>query len=269
MKNNITHFGSGGLAATAAGIAVSLGLTGLGGSPAGAAPVTFESSARQVSLVELYTSEGCSSCPPAEAWMSGLKADPGLWRDFVPVAFHVDYWNYLGWRDKWSRQEYTDRQQEYARVWGAANVYTPEFVVNGQEWQRHFWNKSVPPSAVPDAGILRLTSPDGREWQVAYTAPADVASAGHVYQLHTALLVCEVGSDVKAGENSGRRLNHDFAAVTLTEQPLVSKTNEFRGAFRIDEKVKPATGRLALAAWVVPNGQTVPAQAVGGWLPSQ
>ena len=68
-----------------------------------AAPVTFASTARQTSLLELYTSEGCSSCPPAEAWLSGLKDNPGLWRDFVPVAFHVDYWNYLGWRDKWSR----------------------------------------------------------------------------------------------------------------------------------------------------------------------
>ena len=234
-----------------------------------ASPVTFASTSRQTSLLELYTSEGCSSCPPAEAWLSGLKDNPGLWRDFVPVAFHVDYWNYLGWRDPWSRGEYSDRQQEYARVWGAANVYTPELVVNGQEWQRHFWNKSVPAGTAPDAGILRVTSPDGREWQATYTAPAtaDATPGVHVYQLHTALLVCEVGSDVKAGENSGRRLNHDFAALTLTEQPLVSKTNEFSASFRLDEKSKPASGRLALAAWVVPNGQTTPVQAVGGWLP--
>ena len=111
-----------------------------------------------------------------------------------------------------------------------------------------------------------MTSPDGRDWQAVYTAPA-AAPGVRVYQLHTALLVCEVGSDVKAGENSGRHLNHDFAAVTLTEQPLVSKTNEFYGAFRIDEKARPASGRLALAAWVVPNGQSAPVQAVGGWLP--
>lgn len=234
---------------------------------AAAAPVAFTSSARQTSLVELYTSEGCSSCPPAEKWLSGLKDNPGLWRDFVPVAFHVDYWNYLGWRDPWSREQYSDRQQEYARVWGAANVYTPEFVLNGQEWQRHFWNASVPPGAVPDAGILQITSADGHQWQATYTAPAAAAPGVQVYQLHTALLVCEVSSDVKAGENSGRRLNHDFAAVTLTEQALVSKTNVFAATFRLDEKTRPATGRLALAAWVVPNGQTAPVQAVGGWLP--
>ena len=232
-----------------------------------AAPITFASTSRQTSLLELYTSEGCSSCPPAEAWLSGLKDNSGLWRDFVPVAFHVDYWNYLGWRDQWSREEYSDRQQEYARVWGAANVYTPEFVVNGQEWQRHFWNNSIPSGTVSDAGVLQVMSPDGREWQATYTAPADAAPGVHVYELHTALLVCEVGSDVKAGENSGRHLNHDFAAVILTEQPLVSKTNVFRATFRIDEKARPASGRLALAAWVVPNGHPVPVQAVGGWLP--
>jgi len=245
----------------------SLGLAALNGRAAGAAPMTFESSSRQISLLELYTSEGCSSCPPAETWLSGLKDNPGLWRDFVPVAFHVDYWNYLGWRDPWSREEYSDRQQEYARIWHAANVYTPEFVLNGQEWQRSFWSKAVPQTGAKDAGVLRVSSPDGQEWQATYTVPADSTAGVHIYQLHTAELVCEVGSDVKAGENSGRRLNHDFAALTLTEQPLVSKTNELRGTFRIDGKSKPATGRLALAVWVVPNGQTVPIQAVGGWLP--
>ena len=272
MKSNKYHFGCLGAGgrprpALVAPLLLALGLVALNGSQAGAAPVTITSSSRQTSLVELYTSEGCSSCPPAEAWLSGLKDNPGLWRDFVPVAFHVDYWNYLGWRDPWSRPEYSDRQQEYARAWGSENVYTPEFVVNGQEWNRHFWNTSVPAGTVPDAGILRVTSSDGREWQASYTAPSSSAKGVQVYQLHTALLVCEVGSDVKAGENSGRRLNHDFAALTLTEQPLVSKTNEFHVSFRIDEKSKPATGRLALAVWVVPNGQTTPVQAVGGWLP--
>ena len=64
--------------------------------PSRAGSATFESGPAQVSLLELYTSEGCSSCPPAEAWMNSLKNKPGLWTAFVPVAFHVDYWNSLG-----------------------------------------------------------------------------------------------------------------------------------------------------------------------------
>ena len=66
---------------------------------------TFESGPQRTHLLELFTSEGCSSCPPAEAWLSKLKADPRLWKDFVPLAFHVDYWDHLGWRDPFAAKE--------------------------------------------------------------------------------------------------------------------------------------------------------------------
>jgi hypothetical protein len=65
----------------------------------------FESAPNKVHLLELFTSEGCSSCPPAEEWLTKLKQNPGLWRDFVPVAFHVDYWDHLGWRDRFAAKE--------------------------------------------------------------------------------------------------------------------------------------------------------------------
>ncbi|MDQ3115241.1 MAG: DUF1223 domain-containing protein [Verrucomicrobiota bacterium] len=73
-------------------------------------------------LLELFTSEGCSSCPPAEAWLSKLKDDPGLWRDFVPLAFHVDYWDRLGWRDPFASKVWTSRQYEYSARWKSSNV---------------------------------------------------------------------------------------------------------------------------------------------------
>ena len=63
-------------------------------------PIVLESSARQVSLVELYTSEGCSSCPPADGWLANFSGSDRLWREIVPVAYHVTYWNYLGWEDR-------------------------------------------------------------------------------------------------------------------------------------------------------------------------
>src|SRR5258708_27687280 len=87
--------------------------------PASSAPIAFESSERQTALLELYTSEGCSSCPPAEAWLSKLKSAAGLWTNLVPVAFHVDYWNNLGWRDELSSEEFSDRQRHYAQAWSA------------------------------------------------------------------------------------------------------------------------------------------------------
>src|SRR5260370_670544 len=95
------------------------------------AVVTFQSATERTALLELYTSEGCSSCPPAEAWLSGLKKSPGLWKDFVPLAFHVDYWDYLGWRDPWAERGFSDRQRAYAENWHNENVYTPAFAPEG------------------------------------------------------------------------------------------------------------------------------------------
>src|SRR5262245_10264750 len=97
--------------------------------------VTFQSPDRRTALLELFTSEGCSSCPPAEAWLSRLKESPCLWKDFVPVAFHVDYWDRLGWEDPWGSRAYSQRLQSYARSWRNDSVYTPGFVLNGKEWR--------------------------------------------------------------------------------------------------------------------------------------
>src|SRR5437868_13297928 len=99
-----------------------------------AADRAFESRPQKAHLLELFTSEGCSSCPPAESWFSKLKTEPGLWKDFVPLAFHVDYWNHLGWRDPFAAKEWTARQYQYAARWKIGSVYTPGFVVDGREW---------------------------------------------------------------------------------------------------------------------------------------
>ena len=95
----------------------------------------FESGEKRVALVELFTSEGCSSCPPAERTLSKLTTHPSLWKTFVPVAFHVNYWDNLGWKDRLASVEFTRRQHTYASGWRSDTVYTPEFVLNGREWQ--------------------------------------------------------------------------------------------------------------------------------------
>src|SRR5580658_5179349 len=168
---------------------------------ANAAPLHFQSSERQVALVELYTSEGCSSCPPAESWLSRLKERPGLWSDFVPVAFHVDYWDYLGWRDKWASKQYSDRQRDYARTWGGGNIYTPEFVLNGKEWHTGFELRDAPRASGTKSGILTVTSEDTNHWQVNFI-PTEAGTTG--FEVNAVLLICGAGSDVRAGENSGR-----------------------------------------------------------------
>ena len=228
-----------------------------------AAPVEFRSPERQVALLELYTSEGCSSCPPAESWLSGLKEKPGLWSEFVPVAFHVDYWDRLGWRDHWSNKQFSDRQNAYAAVWRSDTIYTPEFVLNGQEWHNWLGLRGAPNSNGTKAGILKVSSTDGTHWEASFV-PTTANTTG--YEANAAILVSGVGSEVKSGENAGRHLQHDFVAIELVRQPLLVKGNEFRGAFTFNAQSNAPSGRPALAVWVTQAGQLEPVQSTGGWL---
>lgn len=236
----------------------------LAGTTANAAPIAFQSSERQTSLLELYTSEGCSSCPPAELWLSKLKSSSGLWSEFVPVAFHVDYWNNHAWSDKFSSEQYSARQRDHAQVWSAENIYTPEFVLNGKEWRNWFGFRGTPAASVLKTGVLQVSSDDGKRWQADFI-PAENGSMD--YEVTAVLLVSETSSDVRGGENAGRHLNHDFAALSLTTCPLAGRTNSFPGNFIVDDEPKGITGRLALAVWVTRHGQLEPLQATGGWLP--
>src|SRR5205823_3564285 len=112
----------------------------------------FESGPQRVHLLELFTSEGCSSCPPAEAWFSKLKMEPRLWKDFVPLAFHVDYWDRLGWRDSFAAKEWTARQYQYAAGWKNDAVYTPGFALDGRESR----GRTIPSSSTDKPGALKI-----------------------------------------------------------------------------------------------------------------
>ncbi len=235
----------------------------LAGAEAQGAPQDFQSAAGQVTLLELYTSEGCSSCPPAEAWLGGLKDSSGWWKNIVPVAFHVDYWDYLGWHDPWATKAFSERQRAYAVAWGTGQIYTPGFVRNGREWKE--WGASGDPSehSATQPGVLRAASTDGREWKITFT-PGEGCTCD--FEVHAALLGSAMRSNVKAGENSGRQLVHDFVALMLVQSPM-QKDGEKREAsvkFAGDPPKDP--GKTAVAIWVTHAGEIVPLQATGGWL---
>ena len=100
---------------------------------AGAASAAdFTSRVEQVPVVELFTSQGCSSCPPADARLGKLKDHPGLWKEFVPLAFHVDYWDYIGWKDRFAETRNGSRQRAYRDSGRVRSIYTPGWVVNGR-----------------------------------------------------------------------------------------------------------------------------------------
>jgi hypothetical protein len=219
----------------------------------------FESKPVQTHLIELFTSEGCSSCLPAEAWLSNLKNDPRLWQDFVPIAFHVDYWDHLGWRDPFASAKWTERQAVYSAHWKAENVYTPALVLDGVA-QRDV-ALPPPPNTAETPGVLKITI-NGERVMAAFK-PA--TSEGRSYEFHLARLGFALGADVTAGENNGRKLVHDFVVLGLTNETMRSGTKELKLPA---ESPKPAAGsRSAIAAWVTQAGQLEPIQAVGGWLP--
>jgi hypothetical protein len=218
---------------------------------------TFESGETQTTLIELFTSEGCSSCPPAEKWLSELKSNPDLWKRTVPVAFHVDYWDRLGWRDRFAKPEFTSRQQRYASAWRIDSVYTPNFVVNGREW-KGWLNNGMLSARSENVGKLRVVLNGNSE----ITATFSGTQAGPL-ELEVAMLGANLESDVKRGENSGRKLRHDFVVLSLAKINMTRTGADWTGT-----TVLPKAGAFdrptALAVWVMQN--TVPIQATGGWL---
>lgn len=219
----------------------------------------LQSGPEKVSLLELYTSEGCSSCPPAEKWLSGLKGSPRLWKDFAPVAFHVDYWDRLGWRDPFSDKAFSDRQTSYAESWHSENVYTPAFVLNGKEWLGWRLSQGGPGASRVQAGLLAVSGSEPGRWKVTFE-PAQTNQGP--YEVHAALLANGI-SDVKAGENRGRHLEHDFAAVQFVTVPMSRDHGVYRGQFALP--LSP--NRSAIAVWVTEREKLEAIQAVGGWIP--
>jgi hypothetical protein len=215
-------------------------------------------------LLELYTSEGCSSCPPAESWFSGLKGSSRLWKEFVPVAFHVDYWDYLGWRDPWGSKPFSDRQRAYATTWGSDSIYTPGFALNGHEWREGFRPKDGPSISHRTVGTLAVTSTDLKHWHVSFlpTMRGNLA-----YRINAAILVSGLASDVKAGENQGRHLNHDFVVTALTSSLLKNNSDTDEGDFELESLKGNNPGQMALAVWVTSAAGLEPIQSTGGWLP--
>jgi hypothetical protein len=214
-----------------------------------------------VALVELYTSEGCSSCPPADQWLTALRDSPGLWKQFVPVAFHVDYWNGLGWTDRFANKAFTQREYALAATWKSESVYTPCFVRDGAEWKAQ---KNPQAGTAPAGGKLTLQVEDAGRGHAEFT-PGKAGSPAE-YTLHVALLGSGFTSRVTAGENRGEILRHDFVALGLVDTDLRSANGTASADLALPASVLKDVPRRAVAAWVTRRGSLVPLQATGGWL---
>ena len=219
-----------------------------------AAECSAKSGAATVPLLELYTSEGCSSCPPADKWMSNIKVGK-----VTPLAFHVDYWDYIGWKDKFSKSEYSDRQRKGAAFAGAGFVYTPQFVMNGRDfkgWDNSRLNESVEKNqklaSRANLSLDAVTETNGAitlKASAQTTKPSDAKNADVFIALYENKLV----SQVKAGENSGRELKHDYVVRDFFGAYQINNQNEFSKNFTLSQDW---TKRDAGAVIFVQNSQT-------------
>jgi hypothetical protein len=185
-------------------------------------------------VVELFTSEGCSSCPPAEKALAQLAGEYP--EQVYPLEFHVDYWNRLGWKDIYSAAGYTQRQQQYAKTFNLESIYTPEAVVNGQKEfvgsEQTKLNAVVRDELSATTNMpLNLTaaSPEGDKVIVHYNSK----DAGAATTLQIALVQLHAASQVLGGENEGLHLQHinvvrDFQSVAIRSGAPVTGNTALR-----------------------------------------
>lgn len=218
-----------------------------------AAECSAKSGAATVPLLELYTSEGCSSCPPADKWMSGINNDK-----VTPLAFHVDYWDYIGWKDKFSKAEYSDRQRKGAAFAGAGFVYTPQFVMNGRDfkgWDNSRLSESIEKNQklASRANLsLDAAQENGKITLKASAQAVKLADAKNA-DVFIALYENKLVSKVNAGENSGRELKHDYVVRELFGAYQINNQNEFTKNFTLSPEWAK---RDAGAVMFVQNSQT-------------
>ena len=190
--------------------------------------LSAKSPEHRVSLLELYTSEGCSSCPPADEFLSGLQHSGVTNNQLIPLAFHVTYWDFIGWKDPYATSAHDDKQRKTAQLDKNKTIYTPQFVLNGSDY-RDYENFSSNVRKV----ILQLS-------KVALTLNATNSDAQTKVDLATELLENEVGdvayyvvlyenklvSDIKDGENNGKTLHHDYVVRKIHGPFIQNKSNK-------------------------------------------
>jgi hypothetical protein len=175
----------------------------------------------------------------------------------------VDYWNSLGWKDRWSSSEFSERQRSYAQLWRSENIYTPEFVLNGKEWRNWFGLRGAPSLTSADAGVLEINSTNASRWNVTFTP---VVATNTSCEIHAALLAGGILSAVKAGENRGAMLPHEFVVVELVQLGMTTSNGVAHAKFILNPARHSYEKTLAIAAWVTSAGEQTPLQATGGWL---
>ncbi|BCE02372.1 DUF1223 domain-containing protein [Marinicellulosiphila megalodicopiae] len=214
----------------------------------------FESGTQKTQLLQLFTSEGCSSCPLADKWLSTQKSNPELFKSFIPMAFHVDYWDRLGWKDTYSQSKFTDRQRLLKSQGLIKSVYTPGIIFEDKEFRQWF------------KGNGTITTTNQAAKKLMATIENDVLIVNYDSDqtdlvVNIAYLKMNEVVDINRGENSGKQLKHDFVVLEMM-QVRYKKNTPIILDFLTEGKNKDT----ALSIWITKDNRLENLQAVGGYL---
>jgi len=227
-------------------------LTPLSPRVSAAAAFAAESGAHKVALLELYTSEGCSSCPPADTFVSRLAAAGYYPGKVIPLAFHVTYWDYIGWRDPYASSAWDRRQYAVAARQESHNVYTPQLVLDGRNLRGTGGldeRLQVPGAAAPAAHISIEGSTGAQAVAADITVQVEDPAQRRAAELYVALVESNLDSRVSAGENRGRTLHHDHVVRQLIG-PLQLPAGQAHSHHAVSVGI-PAAVRLANSSLVM------------------
>lgn len=211
-------------------------------------------------VLELFTSQGCSSCPAADALLSRLGRSQTGGPEIIPLAYHIDYWNELGWHDPFSRVEWTRRQHAYARAL-QAHVYTPQLVLNGRSEltgsdEQRLRRELAAARRMPALAQLSMTlsHPDADERRLTVQIRAQRSSELAQRELTIMMAVVESGltTSIEGGENSGKTLQNDFVVRRLQSLFSLSPKTSAAEERRVIMELDPAwdVAHLSLAAFL-------------------
>ena len=213
-----------------------------------AAPCTATSGATVPVVVELYTSEGCDSCPPADRWLSKTITERSKDAAFIPLAYHVDYWDYIGWKDPFAQPGFTQRQSSLASGGGASGVYTPQIFVNGKDDRS--WTAGGARQASTARASIKFdvsSSWKGEGAAVTLAVSGKLVDAAPGVRLRYAVTENGLVSAVKAGENRGVTLRHDAVVRANGALPL-DASGGFALAVSLPKTIKQANSQLHVIA---------------------
>ncbi len=211
--------------------------------------LSFESGEYKNTLIELYTSQGCHNCPPAERWLGNFKKSENLFTNIVPMAFHVDYWDGYGWDDQYASPTHSLRHRLHYGEGNVSAVFTPHVVVSGEE--ENYWRDGIHHEYNKKVGNITVNI-EGDEVKVQFDTSGFVANI--------ALLGSDIQTNITGGENSGRMAEHNFVVLGYDAKYTKTKT------VTLPLPKTTTDAKLALAVWISTKKSIRPIQVTGAWL---